>query len=843
MKPSEHGESSGGGLPQGERPSVIRRKILGEFTSEGRTVPVLRTTPVRRSVNVRSTPGGSLTPTAPQLRPRGADQTLITRDDTVGSRRRDGALAKRPRQTLSLTPRERVLARHPGLLRTSTDKLIRAGEALANIDQQVFRTMLANPYSPHARQAFTAYSPRHEYTPAIARAVILAEPAGERDRHIRQLSRGDRLRVKRDEIDASADIVYKLTRFIASRSVGKHEFGDLSPAEIAAKRQDAFWQLPPEDMYQRLIHVAFGTSEQDEIEQRYSRELRRGVKLGISNFIEGQAIVTSYVNQFNPDVRDGIAQAIFQRSFAMPVYGEATPYGLMFYLSDRDYKATLNKESSGSVISLQSRPELDDRIGVVNRGANGFDPFWLRDLRAHEERHMLFSHAFQGRESLVAAKEVVKRVGEIQAQAASGERGQKLDLRGHRQHARELLEQFTDRAKNEALAYLFGHGVKSEYYRHPITHLGGKYFLGDLTAIKDYLQEVDAVVMSPEDKAAVYGVYKDAFAKYLGQVRVYQWLAANLRRQETNWLTAKLNGEPVVGEEITEGKAEALLQVVPFEQSRWLGRYIGIEPSGITQAFQEEQAQLVADFANQIDASISYFTLYEIVRMYPKEALPALLQVISGTPDGALFRFKDVLSSINTTELILYMHHSTMTQEELLAIRSALGAVATRSTMFHFQDEDFKAARKKAEILSERIIEEYVMGDAFGFAVAQAMKTPEGQEPTIGQIKQLVSLLEGKGSFAWAHYFQHNYYAQLGQHPEGIPVLISIANTATSTAFISSAIHTIAKQYDLLTPELKAQTTVMLFDVLGTISSDSSGAHSGMRAMIHDLLGKLKNDS
>lgn len=200
----------------------------------------------------------------------------------------------------------------------------------------------------------------------------------------------------------------------------------------------------------------------------------------------------------------------------------------------------------------------------------------------------------------------------------------------------------------------------------------------------------------------------------------------------------------------------------------------------------------------------------EVRLTYPREAIPSLLKVIEE------FSEPDVVDeALYSTELILYIHHKEMSQQDLDRIRTALGSMTSKRT-----GDNFTRVRGVTDNLMQTIDEVYMYGgvdfvhnEPLVAKVANAMRTPEGQNPTIDQVSQLVELLKGRNEAVWREHFKTEY-ADLLTESDAIPLAIRLADASGYAGFTVKALAVLETNLNSLTPEAKKQALDVIESIL-----------------------------
>lgn len=133
-------------------------------------------------------------------------------------------------------------------------------------EPKLYRELATNPYSPKSLQIISKRFP-NERTEEVIHAVVLAEPEGRYDRDFKQLPKTQQEIQLLKQIDSTKEINNRLDQFC------KNYAQELN-------------LLPKAFAYNGLSVVVFETADVTEVEQRFSLNQRRDVKLAIIAFIE-----------------------------------------------------------------------------------------------------------------------------------------------------------------------------------------------------------------------------------------------------------------------------------------------------------------------------------------------------------------------------------------------------------------------------------------------------------------------------------------------------------------------------------------------------------------------------
>lgn len=642
------------------------------------------------------------------------------------------------------------------------------------------RRLIPNPYTQESKQTIAESFPGINRSDVV-RATILAEPEGEYDRKFKQLSLEEQREMLYQQIDKSASITVRLAKYLQ-------------------KRPQAFWDMSEGQIYSLLSEVTFGTADPSGIEKNFAQNQRRGFRLSIVNFIEDLKTLKPYREQFDTNPKETVSK-IFGREINGDAEVESLPIGFVIYLRAEDYhKLSPPKEvgdaPGGTLYEWDVSyfpPELIGKVIIINKDFR--IPETIKSTRDHELRHMIFASFVAERDHTL---DTAKTLDELHTP------------QDHKQYSETLRKFFAEYARNEIIAY-FGTGDVDYKF---LGQLGGDKWLGHLEKVRNNLWTRDD--LTPEQKTSIYALYTGKFADYLGQIREYQWIAQRLFK--SNGLSAE--------------KAEALLQNTPFDKARRLGKYFDVNPDDVPTEINKEQVQAVRKFSIDIDnltkpntgglplseqpmdvwVDLMDWDAQSQVRLtYPREAIPSLLKVIEG------FSEPDVVDeAVYSTKLILYMHHKEMSQQDLTHIRSALKKMVSERS-----DDNFTRVKTEAENLIQTIDEVYIQGGVdfvhhmpLIAKVANLMRMPEGQSPTVDQISQLIELLKDSDVDIWTKYFKKEYVDNVLMGEEGIPVAIRLAEVTGYAGFTIEGLSVLESNLDKLTPETKKHALAVIENIL-----------------------------
>lgn len=582
-------------------------------------------------------------------------------------------------------------------------------------EPRLYRELIPNPYSPASSQKILGRFPGVRLSDA-RRALVLAEPEGVYDRNFRRLPRDKQQDELYRQIDSSAEITVRLSQYVNEHA-------------------QVFWDLPSDQIYERLTMAAFGTPDLREVEERYAQSQRRGFRLSVVNFIEDLGNLKPYRVEFAADPKAAISR-IFGQELEGSIEVECLPVGLVVYLDETAYKKLGSiigeiqwyLSSNGATFSASFLPpELRGKIAVINKGGEERSvrtPEQIRNTRAHELRHILFS-SFLAEGGPIHWNDTAENMEQLHF------------FEDHQDYAKQLSEFLLYHAKDEVIAYC----SSSDNSYRKLSAVGGNQWLQHLEEVRNRLWIQGD--MGPEEKALIYDQYHAKFVSYVQQGREYQWIAHQLFQTAR----AQERAREQRGDVLTVEKAEALLQNTVVGKARRLGVYFGVKPDGIPRRLLEEQQELAKKFTAIVDELTASRTggqplgeqcfpwfdrlffdeSWQVLVQYPEGVLPALIKVIKGANNDFV-----VEECISATAVVLYVNQHQTSLRELSLVRTALESMLTKRT-----SGGFGSARTRAQDLLRAIDEVYIYGGVdfihhkpLGADVAQIAKTEEGQEPS-----------------------------------------------------------------------------------------------------------------
>lgn len=466
--------------------------------------------------NTRKHPGAEVSPErgheSAVKATRRESPLVVSVIDTRHQKGRESGTAKRASTSLpqiTSTKRERFQAFRPGRTKASADTILAASQAIAT-EPGLPQKLIANPYTREAIQAYGRIASSDMSLGDMVKATILAEPKGayerkfEGDREFQRLPWKEKMGKRKEaflqEIDTTADMIVRLSTFTNQLHKDKN---------MGA----AFLGLSAEQKFSLLSQKAFGTVDQQEIEEQFSQNQRRGIRLAIANFIDDTQMLASKWLQMCDDLPGAMTQ-LFNEAISGKVRGEFTPFGIIFTLEEDDYKKfEKSKSSNGHIRGDDSLPpELQGRIALINRDAP-------KSTRPHEMAHMKHEGFIEDAHigGLEDREKVLAQIEKISAQVHEKGGGIEAELHMHRSLAQALVKQYMNRAKDETIAFIEGSGKGEFRY---LDQLGGDYFLSTIEAIENSISSRENTTYA--DDAKVFGVYLDAFETYADKVQVYQ---------------------------------------------------------------------------------------------------------------------------------------------------------------------------------------------------------------------------------------------------------------------------------------------------------------------------------
>lgn len=193
------------------------------------------------------------------------------------------------------------------------------------IEPKLYRELAPNPYSPAALQIISERFPDFS-TDDIVNAVVLAEPEGKYDRNFRQLSREMQIAELNKQSNETTEIIRRLN-------------------ECYIQHLLKFAELSDDLIYDILFKSAFGITSLKKVEQRYSQNQRKCIKLLILNLIsEAQAL------KFKEKQESQKHTVIFKHGKTFPKIAFALLSIISFF-----YLTFLVLEKQGLVVSATNR--------------------------------------------------------------------------------------------------------------------------------------------------------------------------------------------------------------------------------------------------------------------------------------------------------------------------------------------------------------------------------------------------------------------------------------------------------------------------------------------------------
>ncbi len=434
---------------------------------------------------------------------------------------------------------------------------------------------------------------------AVLRAAILAEPDGIYEESFGKLSKGERLQKLYEQIDSSAEITIGLQKYVENNLVEANEASD-------------------EELYEALCRTAFETGEEADIRIRFALSQRRGFRLSIANFLEIRQKLSAYRSEASFDPKK-FAEKYLKQHFSGNISIEQLPIGFIVYLDEQDYaliaaydKSPKSISSTGVTLSSSWLPEdLQEKIILINRGGKEGGIKTQKDLSAtrdHEIRHLLFRefHAQQPENYLAETSEAVSMCQTEQDY---------LDL------SRAISEDFTERAKDEVIAY-FSRGKFDETYYQALRI---EHYQWQLDLVREALWK--RADFSVEAEKSIETKLDEDEVDFFETVRRIRFVAERLSEEADRG-------------EMNRDKAEALLRNTPGTRIHRLAGHIGLTAEEVkNDKIIKEKIQKVLKGLNGL---LNIPKLYddgwwerasqasgEIERLLPPEAWPVLLAAVS----------------------------------------------------------------------------------------------------------------------------------------------------------------------------------------------------------------------
>jgi hypothetical protein len=647
-------------------------------------------------------------------------------------------------------------------------------------EPQLYKQLIANPYSPSATQVISERFPEQDATMVI-QAAVLAEPETAYERNFKVMNREQQAEELYRQIDTSAEMTVRLADYFNAHT-------------------DELWNVSADEIYDRLSEVAFGTKDMQQIEQYYSQKQRRGFRLSFVNFIEDMKNLVPYRDQFKDNPK-GTAEDLFKIKEVNPqglegeVDVETLPIGFVIYVDENDYAKINRKQdirqvrTAGITYSHIMLPhQINGRLIVIDKGGSTRGvktPEELDSIRNHELKHVLFSRFNAEFPPLYPAI----TLGNIDRQHSFAD---------HQRYAGYIKHSLSQEARDEVIAYHYGSGRNDPL---SLEAIGGEKWLDHLPIISDHLWLQKDI--TPEGKKHLYDIYQREFREYMVEAREFQWIARKLSQAADNHEQTGL----------TKEKAEALLRNTPMDKARRLGVYFGIKPEGIPDAFATDQKELLKNLSKNPDIE----TLYQVSMTYPPEALPSLLELLNQSDDQVFMYY-----SLQAVEHILLLDHQRMSPEQLQLIQDSLSSFIEQRT-----DDAFKVAKNKALILQDVVkrqashgLSDFVHNKPFSVTVVETLDTPH-----ITQVNQIRKLL--------------NSFEQALVRPGGVQRLIQAGQSSNPLeAWI--IVKALRENIQAITPEAKPDLQTMLSHIATEEYKAAEAIVNGLRAEATKLQEELQ---
>lgn len=525
--------------------------------------------------------------------------------------------------------------------------------------------VMQNPFSEEANNILRDIASKHIREVRIA--AVQEEPKKGFDFNFEKLEKQEQEEALYREIETSAEATMRLVQY-------------------ANEHMNDLWDISDEDLFLQLKSIAFNTSDEAEVNEKFSRQQRRGFNFSIINSIHDRQIIRQYkeVVEANPKKEIGkILGITIEGSFSV----ECLPVGLIVYLSDEDWikfddilkngEGPEQFDSSGAVLYFRKNlpSELRGKIALVHTGGQRTGERKKEDIantRQHELRHILyrsFANTTAGY-SLEALR--IREAGS--------------DIAKHQKSANQIIDSMEELAKNELLAYNVD---KNQEFAPSLNSLGGEKW-------EQYLAEVDKEtegIIDMGKRAEVQRIYYDAYARYLREIRQYRWIFTQVMSSDE--------------------KAEALLYNVPVNKAKRLGHFLSIEPTDFVQNYHRQMSKISADLNSKVQKAdrarhvrlfgrklwetysstqwlawsenVSFKESYELTLFYPEEAIPSYLTVLENSNNKYLVK--------HCLEALRYAALSAHTFSEGLHNRIN----ASIDKLLHYKREKFEEVNTSAK--------------------------------------------------------------------------------------------------------------------------------------------------
>ena len=442
-------------------------------------------------------------------------------------------------------------------------KVLLGNEELRDKSQQIRE----NPYAPESLETIMTLAEELSITDEnlIRTAVIFAEPEGLFEQGFRVKCNAEReaLAVKfaAEGEPPVQDIVSDYsTERRALRLNQQHEkvqryeneidqAADIGVRLIHNVREhlEEIDQIADEDLYHHLMQVAFEGKTEEQIEQLHSQHQRRSIRLAISHLIEDRRIINQRLAELPSDPTT-LTQQLLEIKVERIASVKRLPVGLVIYLEQVDYlkftgEKNITSSSNGQTLFWNSLGKLSGHVIVINLG-DIESAMYIQQTEDHELNHLITSQFFLERNDLIAVTELEESFNKI------------TSWEDHIQFAAWLCESLAILGKDETISYAFGSKMLDFI---DVKALGGGKWKQYFETIRDCLWKNENI--SVEQKQRIYGIYRDAYQRYIGRMKKYFDAVFNLQEAGKQ----HFNG-------LSEDKAHVLLMQTPIEKVSRLDR-------------------------------------------------------------------------------------------------------------------------------------------------------------------------------------------------------------------------------------------------------------------------------
>lgn len=414
------------------------------------------------------------------------------------------------------------------------------------------RAFLADPFNPEINKVGASI-----YEPL--RLAILAEPEGE----YKEIS-------KEEQLEISASMTLRLTNYIESHL---HEINKMNDR----------------DLYKLLIKVAFGITNEDRLQTKYSLLQRRGFRLSIVNFLEDRHKLSDYRKESLIDSK-AFAEKYLKQKFTGLVTIERLPVGFIIYLDEDDYALVQTSDrdpksikSAGVTLGHDYLPEdLRWRMVLVNRGGaktRKKHPEEIENTKKHEVRHILF-RSFHEQRDLMSLSDLKKNFLNCQTKD------------DYQKISQILFENFVEQTRDEIIAY-FTECELNEGYQAIRLNI----YNSDVTFIKGWLSDVQN--LSESEKESILEIFVNDQKRCLETTRKIRLVIKKIwEKSFANSPVSKKKRS--FGESINQEKIEALLQNTPGTKIHRLAKYAGLTTEDVLsdRILKEEDREITTILKN-----------------------------------------------------------------------------------------------------------------------------------------------------------------------------------------------------------------------------------------------------